>query len=253
MQKTKRCKYTKQDILNMLENASMNMDTFYRRVQQIDEETNAVSSFEPINYRSCTNDTNEFITEIAAQWLLERIDLFDNVTMITRNSTYNILSHDEIPPTPDTNQHEKVLAMKFYTQKGIPGLGAILNYEVPLSDVRTDSKGEVDLLAYDGINLNLLELKRKNRDTMLKCVVQIYTYLKSVDQSKLLKDFHLSHDIRITASPLVEIGSKQYKEYHYHEMNALRKLMAELNITPLFYEETSDGLIIVKEEPYNEN
>lgn len=101
--------------------------------------------------------------------------------------------------------------------------------------------GEIDLLSVneDEKIVYLLELKKKESkapETMLRCVLESYTYYKIVDRDSLLKEFgKQGYEIRI--SPLVFMGNEQYNEWV--DMNNgnrpyLKALMQKLRAVPFF-------------------
>ena len=111
-------------------------------------------------------------------------------------------------------------------------IGKIIDYQTPLKDIQTDKAGKIDLLAYneneEEKTLRILELKKPDsEETMLRCVLEAYTYLKVVDKDKLLKDFGLPENTKIKACPFVFYGKEQYKEMQEDRKN-LKDLIKEL-------------------------
>lgn len=130
-------------------------------------------------------------------------------------------------------------------------IGRILNYQIPLKNKRTDPVGKIDLIAYNHNDntSRLLELKRQDtQETMLRCVLEAYTYLRSVDVGKLIHDFNtgagqnIPPDAHILACPLVYENSLPHREYLDLEHRPhLRQLMKHLDSVPVIYRETADG------------
>ena len=119
-------------------------------------------------------------------------------------------------------------------------IGKIIDYQTPLKTCRHDSAVKVDLLSYDGKVLRFLELKKRDStETMLRCVLEGYTYLKTADTEKLLSDFQLPPDTIIKASPFVFSGSEQHKEF-LENRPQLKKLMALLDSKPFFIKENNN-------------
>ena len=59
----------------------------------------------------------------------------------------------------------------------------------------------------------ILELKKSDsEETMLRCVLEGYTYLQTLNKEKFLKDFGLPVDCIIKASPLVYKNKFQWEE-----------------------------------------
>ena len=73
-------------------------------------------------------------------------------------------------------------------------LGEVIDYQVPLKSKQSDRAGKIDLMTFDestGI-LRLIELKApKSKETLLRCVLEIYTYYKTVDMNELLRSYGL--------------------------------------------------------------
>ena len=84
---------------------------------------------------------------------------------------------------------------------------------------------------------------------MLRCVLEGYTYMKTVNSEKLISNFTLPEDTKIKASPIVFLGGIQHQEMN--EVRPwLRQLMILLDGVP-FYIIIEKGKYIVK-EVYNE-
>lgn len=81
------------------------------------------------------------------------------------------------------------------------------------SPVSGDTAGKIDLLSYDGRVLRILELKKPDsEETMLRCVLEGYTYMKTVDGEKLLGEWKFPEDTTIKASPFVFRNGAQHQE-----------------------------------------
>ena len=210
-----------------------------------------------VNYRGKTTDTGEYYTEVVAQFVSDNMKSFlRGIVTITRESNYRIDTHDGVFD-PDSVREEEITAMKLFNacKSGdmIAHIGTIIDYQTPLKSKRTDDAGKVDLLACDGNYLRLLELKKEASDeTMLRCVLEGFTYLWTVDEEKLLQDFDLPVHTVVKACPFVFAGSVQHREYR-EERPWLKKLMAQLDSVPFFLRETSEGYRVLSEEEANED
>ena len=221
--------YSKNEILEMVEKAKSDMKTFYKQNKEF------------VNYKGKSKDSKEYYTEIIAEWLLDHIDLFDNIKSITRENSYKIESHDGKIKNQNSNRVEEKIAMKLFDCSQRKGttfniIGKIIDYQTPLKNVRANGSGKIDLLAYDKNTniLRILELKKPDsKETMLKCLLEVYTYLKIVDKDKLLRDFDLPEDTIVKASPLVFFKGVQHKEMQENRKN-LKKLMEKLEIEPIY-------------------
>lgn len=134
-----------------------------------------------INYRGRCTDTDELYSEVIAQYICEHIDSFiDGIKAITRVASYKTESHiGEF--NPDSRRVEEITAMKMFNFCKAGGrydfIGEIIDYQTPLKNKSSDEVGKVDLLAYDGSCLRLLELKKSDStETMLRCVMEGFTY-----------------------------------------------------------------------------
>lgn len=224
--------YTVEGMYRQLEAAASDMSQFYKK------------GF--INYRGKTTDTKEYYTEVIAGWLLAHLDLLDQIKVISRQSPYRVDGHDGIPDHPDSNREEELIAMAMKRQGTMPIVGRILDYQTPLKNVQRDKAGKIDLLAYDGTTLRILELKEPDsKETMLRCVLEGYTYSKTVDQVKLLADFELDADTKIEACPFVFLGRYQWQEMQ-QERPYLKQLINALNSKP-FYIAEKEGIYQITE------
>ena len=172
---------------------------------------------------------------------MSHVDLFNKIKLINREGSYRIESHDGKIINQESNRAEEKIAMKLFDYSQNKGeifdkIGKIIDYQIPLKNIQTDDAGKIDLLAYneDTDTLRILELKKSDsKETMLKCLLEVYTYLKIVNKVKLLKDFGLPKDTIVKASPLVFFEGMQYKEMQEDRKN-LKKLMEKMEIEPVY-------------------
>ncbi len=230
-------KYSKKEILEEIQD----MGNFYKR--------------KVVNYRGTTSDSKEYYTEVVAEWILKNIYLFDYIKPITREKSYKADSHDGKIKNEDSGREEEMIAMKLFDSSQNQGkvfdiIGKIIDYQTPLKDIQTDKAGKIDLLAYNEKEnpktLRILELKRPNSDeTMLRCVLEAYTYLKVVDKDKLLKDFGLPKNTKIKACAFVFYGGEQHQEMQKNKEN-LGELIKELGIEIIYLKEENGEYSVVK-------
>ena len=224
--------YTREQILLRLEELASKMPLLYKQ--------------RCINYRGKATDTKEYYTEVIAQWLLEHLELLEQIPMITRQSSYSVDGHNGMPEHPDSNREEELIAMAMMRQGELPIIGKILDYQTPLKSTQKDKAGKIDLLAYDGTTLRILELKEPDsQETMLRCVLEGYTYLKTVDKEKLLADFGLPPDTEVAACPFVFREGFQWNEMQ-QKRPYLKRLMNKLNSKP-YYVKQENGTFTVTE------
>lgn len=228
--------YAEQEIISKCEEAFADINTFYQA--------------EVVNYRGYTSDTNEPYTEVVARYLCDRINAFTlGIPQIIRKRTYKTPSHLG-QYSENSNRKEEVTAIKMYLQSKDSGsydyVGRIIDYQTPLKSNRGDIAGKIDLLSYDGDTLRLLELKKSDSsETMLRCVLEGFTYLCTVNKQKLLEDFELPNDTVVAANPFVYKNGIQYGEMQ-EQRPWLFKLMTLLNSKP-FYIVEENGIYRVEE------
>ena len=234
-------KYSKNEILEEIQD----MGNFYKR--------------KVVNYRGTTSDSKEYYTEVVAEWILKNIYLFDYIKPITREKSYKVDSHDGKNKDNDSNREEEKIAMKLFDLSQNQGkvfdiIGKIVDYQTPLKDIQTDKAGKIDLLAYneneEEKTLRILELKKPDsEETMLRCVLEAYTYLKVVDKDKLLKDFGLPEDTEIKACPFVFYDGEQHQEMK--EIKDSRKnlgeLIEKLGIEVIYLKEENGEYSVIEE------
>ena len=237
--------YSKDEIIKKLEVAKSEMWKFY--------------SQDFVNYRGKTSDKErDYYTEIIAEWLLDNIELFNDIKMISRENSYKVDSHDGKIKNEKSEREEEIIAMKLFDSSQNQGkvfdiIGKIIDYQTPLKNVRGDKAGKIDLLAYNEKEnpktLRILELKKlDSKETMLRCVLEAYTYLKIVDKAKLLKDFGLPENTKIKACPFVFYGKEQYKEMQEIKDNRknLGKLIEKLGIEVIYLKEENGEYSVIE-------
>ena len=232
-------KYSKEEIIKKLEASKSEMGQFY--------------SEDFLNYISETSDKEGDYTEIIAGWLLDNIELFNEIKLITREKSYKVKTHDGIIKNEESKREEEKIAMKLFDFSQNRGkvfdiIGKIIDYQTPLKNVRGDKVGKIDLLAYNENEktLRILELKRPDsKETMLRCVLEAYTYLKVVDKDKLLKDFGLPENTVIKACPFVFYDGKQHKEMQQNR-EKLGQLIKELGVEVIYLKEENGQYSVIK-------
>ncbi len=203
-----------------------------------------------INYNGRTNDTNEYYTEVVAQFLCDNIaEFIGGIPQITRKATYKTSGHDGVFDE-DTPREEEKIAMEMFVQSksGLPynRIGNIIDYQTPLKNKQSDVAGKIDLLSYDGSTLYILELKKPDsEESMLRCVLEGFTYMQTVNKEKLLEDFALPRNTIIKASPFVFKDRLQHKQMSEKRLH-LFELMQLLDSKP-YYINKENSLYIVEE------
>lgn len=238
--------YTKEQILAQCRDAFQEKSTFYKK--------------DFINYRGKTIDTDEYYTEVIAEFLCDNItDYRNGIDCITRKNSYCTKGHDGEYDSGSNREEEKI-AMQIFKQSRDYGLfsliGKIIDYQTPLKSNADDEAGKIDLLSFDGEIMRILELKKPDsKETMLRCVLEGYTYLQTVAKPKLIDDFddelkkdfvYNSKEVEVKSSPFVFHGGAQYKEMSQHRPY-LQKLMALLDSKPFYIMKENEKYIVVEE------
>lgn len=229
--------YTREQILEQCREAFKDKNTFYKK------------GF--INYRGKTTDTKEYYTEVIAEFLCDNItDYMNGIDCITRKNSYKTKGHDGIYDSGSNREEEKI-AMQIFIQSRDYGafslIGKIEDYQTPLKSSSDDEAGKIDLLSFDGKIMRILELKKPDsKETMLRCVLEGYTYLKTANHDRLIMDFgYKPENVILKASPFVFYGGEQHKEMT-HPRPYLRKLMTMLDSKPYYIKENEKYIIVEK-------
>ena len=223
--------YTRNDIINKLN--EYNINTLYQGDMN--------------NYLGKTEDTNELYTEVICEWICSNFDKLNQITNITREKSYNNQSvHDG--KINNTNRVEENIAKSMY-HKEYDYIGKILDYQVPLKNKKNDIAGKMDLLACDGQNVvvRILELKKPtSTESLLRCIIEGYTYEKTVDKQKLVKDFNLEN-CKVISCPFIFKNSVQDNQLKDLDNRPnLKKLLCLLNTEIYLIEEKENKYIITK-------
>ncbi|MDR0929936.1 MAG: hypothetical protein LBM74_09555 [Oscillospiraceae bacterium] len=174
-----------------------------------------------------------------AQELLNRWAELDEIKHIERKEGYKRSSHDGKPTSPNTGDEkcEKEVAKDLFRlcngeqERLFLPLGKFIDYETPLGTSRNNTYGDIDLLAYneETSTYTIVELKRKdNKESLLRAVVEAFTYSKRVWFDKLVEDFGLSAKGPIQKAVLVFKGEKQHDQYK--NQPTVRALMEKLGV-----------------------
>lgn len=200
--------YTKKEITRMANDSLSDIENFYKQ--------------KFLNYKGVTVDTGEYYNEVVAGIVHDSWEEFSRIRSITRRTSYLTESHSYQSSGIMTNRIEERIAIEIFRQREFQ-TGKIMDYQTPLKDKRRDNAGKIDLLMYDGRLLYLLELKRPDsQESMLRCILEGYTYFRIADHKKLLEDFKLPTETLIKPAPLIFEGSYQHGQLFDNRSNLLR-------------------------------
>ena len=198
----------------------------------------AARNGEPLYTTACVNQSDtlmggaEFTSEVVASYLLSHPPLIDSgIKRIRREKTYAV-EHSKKPRAEKSKRAEELMAIRLVENHHTgSAYGTMIAYQIPLKNTNKDiGAGKIDLVSYhEGLNtLFIHEFKRrKNPESLLRCVLEIYTYFSTVDKNKLLSDFGHT-DAKLTPSVLVYAGSRQYEQFKVFKN--VRALMMKLGI-----------------------
>lgn len=118
--------YSKDEIIKKLKVAKSEMWKFY--------------SQDFVNYRGKTSDKESYYTEVIAKWLIDNIELFNDIKMISRENSYKVDSHDGKIKNKDSRREEEIIAMKLFDLSQNQGkvfdiIRKIIDYQTPLKNV----------------------------------------------------------------------------------------------------------------------
>ena len=233
--------YTRNEMEDKCKEALKNPNTFYAQ------------GF--VNYQGICPDAGVPYTEVVAKFLCNNLTQYvAGIKKISRKSSYYTPTHDG-QHDPTSNREEELIAMKMFNASTAgtvyTGIGKILDYQTPLKSRQTDKAGKIDLLSFDGNTLRLLELKKPtSKETMLRCVLEGFTYLKTVDEQKLISNFNekdgvnIPDDTPVKASPLVFVNSRPHKDF-LGDSPHLKLLMDLLDSQPFFIEKKGQDFVVI--------
>lgn len=200
-----------------------------------------------VNYRGETADTGELFTEVISELLLSDIKLLTkDIVPVTRGRSYKVKTHKWQEYEPTATREEEVFARSLYNKQ--LGELRILDYQVPLKDYiagKHPGLGKIDLLAWDGEHLIILELKKPDSDeTLLRCLLEAYSYAKTVNTEKLADDFDYDSNTKVRAAVFVFEGSKPHEDWMSNNQPKVKKLMKELGVGLYTLKNLDDTMMI---------
>ncbi len=185
-----------------------------------------------INFRGETKDTKENYSKVIVDYLVEHFDEFKtelNNIKVTRERSYKTKSHTgksefDFDKRPSGERREEKIAHAMYCQyKDVPAeFGKILDYQIPLKNKSKDKRiGKIDLISSKegsklrSKNIYFLELKRdSSKETLLRCILEAYTYSKIIDKEKLCDDFPIhTLNYEFVIAPLVYYADGFEKQF----------------------------------------
>lgn len=143
-----------------------------------------------VKYHESAKGTKSSYMDIISKVLIDRYDAIRNIgeKIVPRESSFNA-KHDGTSGAKGSGYTEKRLAIALFNGDKEYGFGKIFDYEVPLKRKNIDKYGDVDLVAVKGDKIKLIELKIRHTnlnsdETLLRTILEIYTYYKILSRSK---------------------------------------------------------------------
>ena len=120
----------------------------------------------------------------------------------------------------------------------LPEIGEVIDYQVPLKNTSTDKGvGKIDLISYneETKTFHLIELKYiSNKETLLRAILEVYTYSQKVDQVKLIADYIKDYKFK---------KSKTIKDVNPNDYNIVPSVLLSEDCIPIKeLEELARGL-----------
>ncbi|HHT71060.1 MAG: hypothetical protein WAO22_09105 [bacterium] len=194
-----------------------------------------------VNYRGITSDTKEKYTEVIAAYLLEHLGELKYINLEGRTGSYSVFRDGTTPLAADGRkweQEEQRIAMRLFNKKGLPPFSEVFHYQTPLKDGRGIA---IDLLARDEKYVYILELKRpSSKETLLRCILEIYTYYRMVNYGKLLADFEIENNPTLRKGVLVFKNSRAHKDFSDPNV---RRLMQELEVDFFMLDKSREEIV----------
>ena len=208
-------------------------------------------SSEIVDYTGYIKDSKERDTEFIAKYLIGHPDFFKSMKN-SRRKKYKTEEHIrpvKFSKRPKTfinnrgNREEEWIAKEIFNEQFINGLGEVIDYQTPLKAPGAGKAnlglGKIDLLAFNDSELIILELKKPETDeTLLRCVLEAYTYYCNIKGSLdilINKDnFNLASETKLKKAVFVFDGkdSRPYQEYidNKNENTYVLQLMKNFNV-----------------------
>ena len=150
-----------------------------------------------VNYKGYVKGSKDLYSEVIAETLVTDGFIKDWLNLIPVRPEHFKINHsnenEKLDALKITNRKEEILAKLLFCQGNIDGLGCIFDYQTPLKKIQNDSYGKIDLLGYntDDECYSVIELKYRpsgSDETLLRCVLEAYTYYKLLDLKQIKSD-----------------------------------------------------------------
>lgn len=154
--------------------------------------------------------------ESIAEWIVQNIDSIKLQTEGLRDRSFRSMHFGQAKLKDDNKEtNEKMLCRAAFNQRYIDGLGVVLDYELPLKEIRGAGHGDVDLVCLRENRLLCVEVKRFNScESALKGLIEAFVYSRLLQRKieQLRKDFYLNKEVTIQPVYLTFPEAKSYEQ-----------------------------------------
>ena len=197
-----------------------------------------------VTKKTLPEDGGKKDTEVVAAWINKRFKQFsDGILQIERTDKkpnrikgkpYLITNHEGTSAS-DRRPEEKIAQQLSVVKNSSDwDIGEIINYQIPLKENDEDCAGKIDLISKKGNELFILELKRpSSKETLLRCLLEGYTYYKTIKIKKSFKHSFDMDDAEFVICPLFFEGSQPDKDRqleHTELMNLVKYIEDEVRV-----------------------
>jgi len=198
-----------------------------------------------VNYSGKTSDTNERYADIITDTLLKNITIFDSIECVPRKNSYKIDSHDGTIKNLKSNRVEEKIALNLY-KKNFDDPGIFIDYQVPLKNSKNNRLGKIDLVSLKDNTYTIIELKKGgNKESLLRCALEIMTYYQRLDKKKYIEDLKEFRGEKVEMGILVSRGGIQYKEFI--DSRLLRQLIELKKIKLYVFESENEKITNIEQ------
>lgn len=175
-------RYNRTEISDKWEEVKKDPDRIYHNGQEM------------LNYTGKLMDADLPYTEYISELIIKDFSILKSIgkdnTIIRKTKSFNCnhtgISNDyrRQERFGHTYLNEKPFAIALFNSNyGFP-FGKILDYEIPLSENKSSKIGKIDLISKNGNDIYLIELKMKTKETLLRAIMEIFTFAIFLNKRK---------------------------------------------------------------------
>jgi len=208
-----------------------------------------------LNYQGKTKESHRPYIEVISEELLRNYEQMKRIgqNIAIRQTKSFQVGHNGVPNVDSRLRRyntlrysEKLLAIALYNSSKTYCFGKIFDYQVPLKETQQDKFGEIDLVAQKGQTIKLLELKiaGNTEETLLRALLEVYTYYKLLSSSivKFITDYSFSQATEYYFQPGIltdkhSLSGTTISEHHNYPSfkNLVRQMNEEIGVPIEFF------------------